>query len=220
MMRINRPIIKGRFYWEIILNIAVRARGSALIFFFLIFTQAAVFAQSDLTPAEPVMEEESSEDVDILYELPFGYGEIELGMELEAVQDLLMSNPNFSYRGEPDVSMLPQDKQKLIDCDGVHFVDRAFFQFEDEKLYLIIIIMDQEFIDHFSIYTSFLEKYGQPSFLNPSKANWEDEKVIISLERPLSLKYMDRQVFKQLLSDSENESTMEAVMREDFINSF
>ncbi len=178
-----------------------------------------MWAQSGLS-SEASRQDEAAGNPTEVRALPLGYGDIELGMDLETVQDLLKSNPNFSYRGEPDVSMRPLDKQELIDCDGVFFIDRAFFQFEDEKLFLIIIVMDQEYIDHYSIYTSFLEKYGEPAFLNPSKANWENENVIISLERPLSLKYIDKKVFERLQTESEAKSTMETIFREDFINSF
>lgn len=180
----------------------------------------SVSAQSALGPAEPESGAAETEELPQLSELPRGYGDIELGMSLETVKDLLGLSPDFNYRGEPDVTMRPLDKQELIDCEGVLFIDRAFFQFEDEKLYLIIMMMDQEYIDHFSIYSAFLKKYGEPAFLNPSKANWENDDIIISLERPLSIKYMDRKVFEKLQADSEARSTMESVLREDFINSF
>ncbi len=204
---------------ENILKITGRTWAVILLLTFL-FTGAALSAQSDLKPVSPEPETAGTVDLPRLSALPSGYGGIKLGMGLETVKDLLGADPNFNYRGEPDVTMMPQDKQELIDCEGVLFVDRAFFQFEDEKLYLIIMVMDQEYIDHYSIYTAFLKKYGEPDFLNPSKANWENEDIIISLERPLSIKYMDRKVFEGLQADSEARGTMEAVMREDFINSF
>jgi hypothetical protein len=197
-----------------------RSGTAILILFLILFVGTGLSAQSDLDIKAAGTEIPSEDGAAVFSQLPGGYGDIELGMNLETVKDRLLSDPNFDYRGEPDVTMLPQAQTELIDCGGALFVDRAFFQFEDEKLYLIIMVMDQEYVDHYSIYSALLKKYGEPSFLNPSKANWEDENVIISLERPLSLKYIDKQVFERLQAGRKAESTMEALIREDFINSF
>ena len=188
----------------------------------MIIASHAAFGQSNIgpVPGEASSPGEAATAADQFEPLPQGYGAIELGMELETVKERLFADPNFAYRGEPDVTMLPQGEQELIDCEGALFVDRAFFQFEDGRLYLIIMMMDPEYIDHYSIYTALSSKYGLPSSLNPSKSVWEDERVIVSLERPLSLKYMDRKVFESLQSESASERTFESEMREDFINSF
>lgn len=192
-------------------------RKTAPVLLILFLSVSAVFAgaQSAASPGGGDTETPSAE-----MPLPGGYGGIEIGMELEAVKDKLLSHPDFKYRGEPDVSMLPQDKQELIDCEGSLFIKRAFFQFEERKLYLIILIMDPDYIDHYSIYSSLTGKYGLPDGLNPSKALWENESIIISLERPLSLKYMDKNVFDELQAASAAERTVETQLRENFINSF
>lgn len=173
-------------------------------------------ASAEALPTETSTEAAAGE----LSPLPFGYNEIKLGMDLDTVKKTLYADPNFNYRGDPDVTMLPQDKQYFIECDGNVFIDRAFFQFEDEKLYIIIIMMNQEMIDHYSIYSAFVKKYGLPDSLDPSSAQWKDDKVIISLERPLTLKYMDKEVFEKQQENSKAESTMESVLRSDFIDTF
>ncbi len=154
------------------------------------------------------------------YSLPDGYAGIRLGMDIEAVKEALGKDPNFSYRGEPDVSMRPLNNQQVIDCDGVYFVDRGYFQFDEDKLYLITMVLDREFMDHYSIYSALTEKYGEPDFLDPSKTFWEDDRVRISLERPLSIKYIDLEVFRKLQNKSSAEDTMESKLRQDFIDSF
>ena len=152
--------------------------------------------------------------------LPSGYSGIELGMPVETVKNMLFDSPNFSYRGEPDVSMSPVKKQTVIDCDGVLYIDRGHFQFHDDGLYLITMVMDPEYIDHFSIYTKLRGKYGEPVSLDPERTVWDDGKIRISLERPLSLKYIDLEVFRRLQEESSSDKSMEALLRQDFLDSF
>lgn len=180
------------------------------------FISGAVYSQSDIfIDAAPAPETDSGK-----MPLPAGYGDIKLGMELADVEDKLFDNPNFAYRGAPDVTMLPQDDRQVIDCDGVMYVDRGYFQFNDNKLYLITMVLDTEYVDHYSVYSSFLEKYGQPLFLDPSKTVWEDESVRISLERPLSIKYIDKAVFEELQQNRSAGESMEEMLRQDFLDSF
>ncbi len=177
----------------------------------LIIAAAAVAAQSDITP-------ENNEN--LIQPLPAGYGLIELGMHIETVKRMLAEEPNFAYRGDADVSMRPSGDQQVIDCEGVGFVDRAYFQFDEDILYLITMVLDREYIDHYSIYTALTGKYGEPESLNPSRIIWQDEKITVSLERPLSIKYIDREVFQRLQEQGSAESSMETMLRQDFINSF
>lgn len=193
------------------------------IFIFTLFAVSSIAAQSDLLidrepPEAPADAQTVSEDE--FKPLPDGYDGIQLGMAIETVKEMLMSSSGFSYRGEPDVSMSPVRKQTVIDCDGVLYIDRGYFQFEDDRLYIITMVMDPEFIDHYSIYTAFREKYGEPEYLDPQKTVWEDGSVRISLERPLSLKYIDIEVFDNLQQKSSAEKSIETELRQDFLDSF
>ena len=50
--------------------------------------------------------------------LPAGFRAISLGMGLDEVKKALAADPLFIYRGDPDVSFLPQTDQSLIECPG------------------------------------------------------------------------------------------------------
>lgn len=187
-----------------------------ITFFILILSTGALTAQSDI-----IIQDEFPDNTETgLAPLPGGYGEIKLGMDIADVEDKLFENPNFAYRGAPDVTMLPQDDRQVIDCEGLIYVDHGYFQFNDDKLYLITMVLDTEYIDHYSIYSTFIEKYGEPLFLDPSKTVWEDERVRVSLERPLSIKYIDKVVFEDLQKESSAGESMEAILRQDFLDSF
>ncbi len=139
--------------------------------------------------------------------LPHGYGKIILGMSVAQVKQLLQENGEFGYHGDSDVSLLPGENRVLIETDAegghvVSFLDRCWFQFYDDKLYIITITMNRERIDHYSIFTTLCRKYGDPESLSPEKSVWQNEAVSMSLERPLSLKYIDLNIFNSLQSKS------------------
>ena len=77
-------------------------------------------------------------------EVPQGFRGIELGMELERVKELLREDPCFDYRGDPDVSFLPQTFQTLIECTGNSYIERAFFQFHEKRLAIMILVLDRK----------------------------------------------------------------------------
>ncbi|MQY76965.1 MAG: hypothetical protein GH155_04970 [Spirochaeta sp.] len=130
--------------------------------------------------------------------LPPGFHGIDLGMELEQVKELLLKDELFYYRGDPDVSFLPLPKQTLIECPGKTYISRAYFQFEQEKLFIMILVLNIKEVDYFSMFTTLSEKYGQPDYLNPSAAVWSSEEIRLSLEKPLTIKYIHLPVFNQL----------------------
>jgi hypothetical protein len=47
--------------------------------------------------------------------LPMGFRSISLGMDLDQVKQALKGDALFRYRGDPDVSFLPQTSQYLIE---------------------------------------------------------------------------------------------------------
>ena len=61
------------------------------------------------------------------------------------------------------------------------------------------------------------EKYGNPSSLNPEKSEWKDDNVIMSLERPLTLKYTDRKIFEELQSKALVNKSAEEMARDEFL---
>ena len=155
--------------------------------------------------------------------LPAGYGSIKLGMTVDEVKAELKKNPDFGYRGDRDVSLSPQTKQVLIETDasktGWSFFTRCWFQFVDDRLFSITLNLNEKKLDHGSVFETLSKKYGNPSSINPSRSAWEDQSVLMSLERPLTLKYLDNAKFKEMLGQSGVEKTVEEKSREDFLES-
>ncbi len=153
-------------------------------------------------------------------EVPDRFHNFIFGDSLEATKSKLETDSFFSYRGDPDVSMMLEPDRSIIDTAGSGFIERAFFLFLKEKLYQITIVMNQELLDFYTLQTDFTSKYGYPSSLDPSGMIWENQKYRISLEYPLTVKYIDLTVFNAILEESENRITEEEVLRKDFLDTF
>jgi hypothetical protein len=152
--------------------------------------------------------------------IPDEFRSIKLGSSLDAVKGLLEADMLFGYRGERDVSLLPGENRSLIETVGGSFVKRAWFQFSEDKLYVMTLSLDPEKIDYYSVYSHLVGKYGEPTSLDPRKAVWGDEKVSLSLERPLTVKYTDVETFKKLLESDTTKKAASDIAREGFINEF
>ncbi|HUV07443.1 MAG TPA: hypothetical protein VMX75_06920 [Spirochaetia bacterium] len=152
--------------------------------------------------------------------IAIGFRGINLGMDLEAVKDLLLKDPFFDYRGDPDVSFLPRTYDSLIECRGNAYIKRAFFQFKEKRLSIMILVLDPDKIDHYSVFARLNERYGVFTSLSPEKVVWEDEKVILTLERPLSVKYIDRKVFEDELKAGVAGENLRDTSRLRFLDNF
>ena len=152
--------------------------------------------------------------------LPRGFHGIELGMELEQVKELLLKDELFYYRGDPDVSFLPMPKQTLIECPGNTYISRAYFQFDQKKLFIMILSLNIKEVDYFSMFTALSEKYGSPTYLDPSAAVWNSEQIRLSLEKPLSVKYIHLPVFNQLRNQGKAEEGTLEYYRKEFLKEF
>ena len=153
-------------------------------------------------------------------ELPSSFHEITLGMGIEDVKELLKNDSSFVYRGERDVSLLLNQKRSLIESEGLYFLKRGFFQFYNERLYTIIVQMNPENIDYYSLYSSLVDKYGEPGLVDQKKALWENDRVRLVLERPLTVKYIDTAVFNEILASKTKKKALSDEVRERFINAF
>jgi hypothetical protein len=195
----------------------------------LLFFSTPVFSQTNNEvpfPESEVSAESTDENLSAADDqpdqeaLPRTFRELTLGMPLEELKDALIRDSLFSFRGDRDVSFLPIQEQTIIDTTGFSFIRRAFFQLEEGNLFIMSFTLDPALIDHYSIFTQFVEKYGEPNSLNPQAAVWENNMSRISLERPLTVKYIDKVVFDELIEQSNAVEASELELRRDFLNDF
>ncbi len=153
-------------------------------------------------------------------EPPNGFNELILGLELEEIKQRLQADSNFAFRGDPDVSMLSAPNETLIETTGTTFIERAYFQFTESRLYSIILELDQTRLDHYTMYTQLVGSYGEPDSLDPSEAVWDFESVRLSLERPLSVKYLDSEAFERIIGAKRKAESLNKINRDRFLDQF
>jgi hypothetical protein len=151
---------------------------------------------------------------------PTSFRGIFLGMTLDAVKEKLLTDALFSYRGDPDVSLVPQVNQTLIECEGTSYIKRAYFQFEQGKLFIMIFTLDTVALDYYGLFTGLSKKYGAPSSLDPRESVWLFDSVRFSLERPLTVKYVERKTFETLVQGGTAQTDLQQLSREKFIEQF
>ena len=197
-------------------------RGKKVLILLTCIFGLASFAFSQDSNSNQESDQRSDLGSDQRSSLPGGYSKISLGMSVDEVKDALKSDSQFGYRGERDVSLLPGENRTLIETDTSRtapysYLDRCWFQFYEDKLYIITITMRPERMDHYSLFKTLTDKYGNPDSLNPSKSEWTDDSVIMTLERPLTIKYTDKKVFDDLQSKSLVNKTVIEQNKESFL---
>ena len=166
-----------------------------------------------LLDAQEVTEE--SEDT-----LPRRFRQLALKMTLDDLKAALLEDRSFNFRGDRDVSFLPAREQSLVETTGSSFIRRAFFQLRDGEVFIMSFSLNTQLIDHYSVFTQFVEKYGQPSYLDPRMAVWETEQTRVAIERPLTVKYIDRVIFNDIVNESGLIESGQVRMRQEFLDEF
>jgi hypothetical protein len=139
-------------------------------------------------------------------------------MGLDELKDALQKDGIFDFRGDRDVSFLPSREQSLVETTGHSFVRRAFFQLREGELFIMAFALNAGLVDHYSVFTSLVEKYGQPSSLSPQQAIWETGATRLALERPLTVKYIDMTVFNEIIGESAVVESGEVRLRQEFLD--
>ena len=153
-------------------------------------------------------------------EIPGQFRELSLGMPLEDLKAALLRDELFRFRGDRDVSFLPVHEETLIETTGLSFIRRAYFQLSNGRVYIMSFSLDTRQMDHYSVFTTFVKKYGEPVSLSPGEAVWESEGKRVSIERPLTVKYIDTFVFNRLIEESKSLEKSELLRRDNFLDDF
>jgi hypothetical protein len=152
--------------------------------------------------------------------LPRQFRELSLGMSLDELKAALLKDALFNFRGDRDVSFLPAREESLVETSGTSFIKRAFFQLRDGVVFIMAFTLNTGMIDHYSMFTDLTAKYGQPTYLDPREAVWESDEVRVSIERPLTVKYIDKKVFDDIINESALIQSRRVQQRQEFLDEF
>lgn len=174
----------------------------SVIFLFIIITTLTLGAQ----------------EAETVQDLPEGFRNIKLGLSIEEVKKLIENDGYFQYRGDPDVSMLLSENKSIIETDGKYYIERGYFQFYNENLYTITLVLDTEKVDYHTIFTKLKNKYGVYTSLSPKIVTWENSNVRLQLEKPLTLKYMSMNVLNELVEEDRTREAIEEKLKKEFLD--
>jgi hypothetical protein len=184
----------------------------------VLFCLFAVFALN--TPELPAQDYAYEDEIGEDTVLPRQFREIVLGMGLDDLKTVLQNDNLFDFRGDRDVSFIPIREESLVETTGSSFIRRAFFQLRDGSLFIMAFTLNTNMMDHYSVFTDLVEKYGQPSYIDPKEAVWETEETRIAVERPLTVKYIDRRVFDDIVNESSIIESRRVQQRREFLDEF
>jgi len=146
-------------------------------------------------------------------DLPEGFQDINIGISYKEVTDKLENNDSFLYKKE---DVIYESRQKnIISTLGKGFIKNAIFQFNEDKLINIILYINDDKIDFYTLKKDFLNKWGNPIQVNPNYNIWEDDTTRIILEKPLTIRYIDLTIFED---DPKEDIIQES--KDDFLKSF
>jgi hypothetical protein len=154
-------------------------------------------------------------------DLPLGYRTVTLGMGIEELKEALRRDTEaYLFREDRDVYLLPLRNENYVETTGRGFIKRGFFQLKDSSLFVISLELNPDRMDYYSVFTAFCDRYGEPLSIDPQKATWESETVRVSIERPSTVKYIDRSVFDAIIAESQAGKSTETALRERFLRDF
>ncbi|MBN1524200.1 MAG: hypothetical protein JW904_06960 [Spirochaetales bacterium] len=143
----------------------------------------------------------------------------QIGMGIDQAKELLAKDPLFNHK-DPDVYFLPAKEQTLIESEGKGYVKRIFLQFVDKQLFSVIIDMNENKVDYYSLFTTFQGKYGTFDKFTPDFVYWEKKNIRLTLEKPLTVKYLDLQKFNEKKQEKRADIVDEDASLKEFLDQF
>ena len=107
---------------------------------------------------------------------------------------------------------------EIISTEGNGFINLGYFHFNNDRLYQILLKIDEQKIGYYYLLKNLSEKYGKPSIFTPKKVSWENEKVKIVLEKPCTLKYVDNTIWDEIINRDQTSDAVIEQIRKKFVD--
>lgn len=146
-----------------------------------------------------------------------GFDSILLKMDYQTVLSKLEEGTNFIYSNQGPTWI---DENPVIAANGKGYISKGYFHFYESKLYSITIELNNSKIDYYTIFMTLQKKYGKYSAFSPLIVSWESDETILTLERPLLVRYIDKEIHDQLLEASKIKTSKAEKNRESFLEQF
>lgn len=149
-----------------------------------------------------------------------GFDSIRLGMVYDDALSALETSSYIHFRGPRDVSLRPLGDDPIISAPGQAFLQEVVLQFSEGVLFSISLVVDPQEFDYGTFYRIFNQRYGNPHDLNPRRAVWQDEQTRISIEKPLTVQFLDLGAFRRMQEDSMIQDSAERFSKTLFLDEF
>ena len=150
---------------------------------------------------------------------PLGFLSIKLNMNKENVIVRLSKESIFDTSDQEKLSFRNEPDKEILKIRGINFIKMAYFHFYNDILFQITLDLDMNKISYYDVLIKLQNKYGKPIKFTPETANWENNTIKLSLQRPVILKYISINISKELLEESKESSNFYKISREKFLNS-
>lgn len=147
-----------------------------------------------------------------------GYKDIKLGMNKEAVQNILMKSIEFNYKKEEILTFRLEPDTDIISTEGYGYILNAYFHFHQDQLFQIILKLSESKIGYYYLLKNFTTRYGKSTNLSPTRSIWDNDKVRIIIEKPCTLKYVYLPVWNELLNEDVTSDNILELNREKFVD--
>ena len=135
-------------------------------------------------------------------------------------KDIIKNDTYFNYPGDEETYILPAKEQTLLECTGNSYIKRAYFQFHNNKLYIMIIELNKDKIDYYTLFNTLSEKYGKYNSFSPEIVMWQINNITLLLDRPVTVKYIDKGVFDSLKEQGRPGKSSDILSLERFLEQF
>lgn len=152
-------------------------------------------------------------------ELSNGYKDFILGSSKNEVEQMLEKSFEFDFTKKEVLTMRLEPDREILTADGYGFVQIGYFHFYKDRLYQIFLNLSDKKVGYYSLLSRLTDKYGTPSSLDDTSASWTDDKVNIIIEKPCKIKYIDVEVWNEILRLGEDvDKPVQEQLRNDFID--
>jgi hypothetical protein len=147
------------------------------------------------------------------------YRSLTLGSSMAVTRDGLKNDNYFDYV-DPDVTMVNPPDLTRMNVSGRGYINSVTLQFYKDSMYSIILDLNTEMIDYYSIYNDLTSKYGNPQKFSSKIVRWQSGDVQLSLEKPLIVKYVQVSILESIKTEKQQPKSVTNISKEKFLEDF
>lgn len=111
----------------------------------------------------------------------------------------------LNSRSQSDIAS--EINQMSIEVAPTRYLESVHFQFYSNQLYYTRVIYRPEYYAYLELYASLTNNYGEATTKGFSQKTWSNENYLLILDRPLTVKYIDKSYLDKAISNYKPQNT-------------